>query len=144
MNISIALKILARINKRITELNSLLVLNNRVRVDEERLVPLDLLAELKTRVEEYATLKGKLSKASVPMVTKLSKLEKLKGLLNVIRTLNTSEAPEVISYGMSHKEVPVVVGLSKTTIEEEKANLQRQIDQIQDELDLYNATTLLD
>lgn len=144
MNISTALKTLARINKRITELNSLLVLNNRVRVDEKRLVPLDLLAELNNRIEEYATLKGKLSKASAPMATKLSRLEKLKGLLNVVRSLNTSEAPEVIPYGISHKEVSVVVGLSKTAIEEEKANLQKQIDQIQDELDLYNATTLLD
>lgn len=144
MNISTALKTLARINKRITELNSLLVLNNRVRVDEKRLVPLDLLAELNNRIEEYATLKGKLSKASAPMAAKLSRLEKLKGLLNVVRSLNTSEAPEVIPHGMSHKEVSVVVGLSKTAIEEEKANLQKQIDQIQDELDLYNATTLLD
>lgn len=143
MNISTALKRTARIKKEISQQMALLIKNNRVREDETRISPLDILLRIKLLLAENANLKGRLAIASAPIVQKLAEMEGLRSLLHTLCSINTSQVPDVVAYGMNYKEVPVRVGLSVLTAEDEKKELQKKIDNLQDEVDEFNASTIL-
>ena len=97
---------------------------------------LDKVTEL---TNELVQLKAQLHRANQPVYDKIFALAELKGLVKELKKVPTDEGKQDSRYGsvVSVKEVE----LSIVDIQKRVDNLNVKIEQLQDELDIHNATT---
>jgi prefoldin subunit 5 len=97
---------------------------------------LDKVTEL---TNELVQLKAQLHRANQPVYDKIFALAELKGLVKELKKVPTDEGKQDSRYGsvVSVKEVE----LSIVDIQKRVDNLNVKIEQLQDELDVHNATT---
>jgi uncharacterized small protein (DUF1192 family) len=97
------------------------------------------LEKIKTLQAELVELKSKIHKANQPVYDKIFALAELKGMIKELRKVSTEEGKSSDRYSsvISVKEVE----LNVTDIDSGVSILESQIEQLQDELDVHNATT---
>jgi predicted nucleic acid-binding Zn-ribbon protein len=99
----------------------------------------DTLSKIKTLQAELVELKTKIHKANQPVYDRIFALAELKGMIKELKKVPTDEGKQESRYSstVSVKEVE----LNVTDIDTSVSILESQIEEIQNELDVHNATT---
>ena len=140
MNVKQALK---QKNKLVTDLKAQFEILKKYNSIEEgnprRYSMVDTLEKIKTLQAELVDLKTKIHKANQPVYDKIFALAELKGMIKELKKVSTEEGKVNERYGsvVSVKEVE----LNVTDIDTAVSILESQIEQLQNELDIHNATT---
>jgi chromosome segregation ATPase len=97
------------------------------------------LAKIKTLQAELVGLKTQIHRANSPVYDKIFALAELKGMIKELKKVPTDEGKQTERYGsvQSIKEVE----LNVTDIDNSISILETQIEELQNELDVHNATT---
>jgi chromosome segregation ATPase len=97
------------------------------------------LAKIKTLQAELVVLKTQIHRANSPVYDKIFALAELKGMIKELKKVPTDEGKQTERYGsvQSIKEVE----LNVTDIDNSISILETQIEELQNELDIHNATT---
>ena len=140
MNVKQALK---QKNKLFTEMKVaygiLQKFNSIEEVNPRRYSMANTLEKIKTLQAELVELKTKIHKANQPVYDKIFALAELKGMIKELKKVSTEEGKVNERYGsiISVKEVE----LNVTDIDSAVSILETQIEGLQNELDVHNATT---
>lgn len=140
MNVKQALKVK---NKLVTEMKAAYGILQKYNSIEEgnprRYSMMNTLEKIKTLQAELVDLKTKIHKANQPVYDKIFALAELKGMIKELKKVSTEEGKVNERYGsvVSVKEVE----LNVTDIDAAIAVLESQIEGLQNELDVHNATT---
>ena len=140
MNVKQALKVK---NKLVTEMKASYAILQKYNSIEEgnprRYSMMNTLEKIKTLQGELVDLKTKIHKANQPVYDKIFALAELKGMIKELKKVSTEEGKVNERYGsvVSVKEVE----LNVTDIDAAIAVLESQIEGLQNELDIHNATT---
>lgn len=143
MNIVQALKQKSRLAGKINAEKNLFQKNNRKHSESK--VNLDLAKLLESILkgqEELVELKTRIAVASAPISNLLTKIAEDKSLLTFFNSLNCEEGPQDV--GLAHSNVVVrnyVSHLKETERLARINQLQTEINDLQDQIDTYNATT---
>ena len=116
-------------------------------VDEGNPRPYSAFAAIGSWMElsnELIVLKTAIHKANAPVYDKIFELSELKNQVKHLKSLNCSSGK--VAGGRWGEGEPVVKHAEINVVEKDKMvkNLESRIDQIQDELDQWNHTTLID
>lgn len=145
MNIAQALKEKNRLLKKIKEIIPQIVANNRYRTDDttNKEDSAYLLKIYDEYIKNLSILKQKIAVASGPIQGKIALIGLLTEYKTTVESLNSSELPEIVQAGYTQpaKEIPVVVTIKNLRKQELIAETQIKIDQLQDEIDNFNAVT---
>ena len=140
MNVKQALKVK---NKLVTDLKTQYQILQKYNSIEEgntrRYSMTNALAKIKTLQAELVGLKTQIHKANQPVYDKIFALAELKGMIKELKKVPTDEGKQTERYGsvQSIKEVE----LNVTDIDNSISILETQIEELQNELDVHNATT---
>lgn len=141
MNIKKALKEKNRLAKEIKEALQLAQSNNSIDVgNPRRYSTLAKLEEAEKLTKELVELKTKLHRANAPVYDKIFLLSELKSTVMQIRSINVEEG-KVVTGGYNAMSRDVVVEITATDRDALIKKIEKQIDELQDELDIHNATT---
>ena len=143
MNIKQGLKAKNKLTAELKELTKLLHDNNSVEESTTRRFDvLELVTQIQETSRELVNLKAKIHRANAPMFEKIFALAELKGQIKDLRKMSTEEG-RVSSRYSSVVEVKTVV-LTSLDVRSMVKKLESEIETIQDELDLFNATTSIE
>jgi predicted nucleic acid-binding Zn-ribbon protein len=140
MNVKQALKVK---NKLVTDLKTQYQILQKYNSIEEgntrRYSMTNALAKIKTLQAELVGLKTQIHRANSPVYDKIFALAELKGMIKELKKVPTDEGKQTERYGsvQSIKEVE----LNVTDIDNSISILETQIEELQNELDVHNATT---
>ena len=87
-------------------------------------------------------IKRIIAAANAPIVDKLVEMDEVKSMIAQLRSINTTVGYVNRGYGQTNDYMEVVFGASEITAEADK--LQERAEQLQDELDAFNALTKVD
>lgn len=99
----------------------------------------DTLDKIRTISVQLVELKAKIHRANQPVYEKIFELAEFKGMIKELKKVSTEEGKVNERYGsiVSVKQVE----LNVVDVENIIKNLEKSIEQLQDELDVHNATT---
>lgn len=143
MNIVNGLKAKARILARINQIETIISTGNRRSVKST--VPVidvpGLLAEHNRLSKELVEIKTKLAAANVGIASKLHKMESLKSFMRFLESIPTNEGVEYQSRYGDPIEETFTCQYRQDVKNSDIVNYQNEINQLQDEVDSYNAST---
>ena len=140
MNVKQALK---QKNKLVTELKAQYQILQKFNSIEEgnprRYIMVDVLAKIESLSNELVELKARIHRVNQPVYNQIFLLAELKGRIKELKKVPTDEGKQTERYGsvQSIKEVQ----LNIVDIENFVGELQDRIEELQNELDIHNATT---
>ncbi len=93
--------------------------------------------------EELGEIKGKITQANVSIYPALERMAELKSRIAFVQGLQKREGPEVTFVGRDQEKVEYTWEsfINQEKCDELVAELQEEINELQDEVDVYNATT---
>lgn len=105
-----------------------------------------MLAELRTKIDELVRLKAAIAAANTTLYDQIFRLAELKGLVTTLNALDTKAGvfSEGSALSMSSREVEYVAQLGKVDIDRLVAELNQEIQALQDALDEANHTRSID
>jgi hypothetical protein len=140
MNVKQALKLKGKILTEISELYGIAKNHNSIQAGNIRRFSvtesLDKAGEL---TKELVELKTKIHRANGPVYDKIFLMAELKGRVKVLKSISTEEGTQAGRYGSAPEMKEVE--LTALDIRNMVKDLETQIEQLQDELDVHNATT---
>ena len=142
MNVKQALK---QKNKLVTELKAQYQILQKFNSIEEgnprRYSMVDVLAKIESLSNELVELKARIHKVNQPVYNQIFLLAELKGRIKELKKVPTDEGKQTERYGsvQSIKEVQ----LNIVDIENFVGELQDRIEELQNELDIHNANTII-
>ena len=140
MNIKQALKAKNKLVAEIKELNTLLQNNNSVEESAIRRFDVnELVKQIEQASVELVTLKANIHRANTPVFEKIFTMAELKGRVKELRKLSTEEGKISSRYSGTVETKSVI--LTALDIRSMVKGLESKIENIQDELDVHNATT---
>ena len=140
MNVKQALK---QKNKLVTELKAQYQILQKFNSIEEgnpsRYIMVYVLAKIESLSNELVELKARIHRVNQPVYNQIFLLAELKGRIKELKKVPTDEGKQTERYGsvQSIKEVQ----LNIVDIENVVGELQDRIEELQNELDIHNATT---
>lgn len=144
MKIHQALKLKNRFAGEIVTLQSILSRENSRRSDNVSQVDAQVVfSELSAKRIDLWRLKGAIAKATANIVEKLALLEEHKSEIKFLSSLPTREGEEIAN-ALGGKEVIKYAWkatFNREFVDKELAQLQKNINALQDEIDEYNAKT---
>ena len=146
MKISTALKRKNKLTIELSRLRERINRHNSVLVGNERPYDIKLLqGELTEKTDALIELKTRLFMANLPIQRLIFEMSELKGLAKYYRTLDVKKGRQVafsrFNDGSEPREYEAV--LTEADIDRLTTDLENRIDIIQEQLDVYNATTEL-
>jgi len=142
MNISKALKLKSRLVKEINQKweivnkHNSIILGNRKNFDV-----VTIINEISVLTDQLVSLKEKIHITNAPVYSKIFKMSELKNYLKNLKSLDTKEGVVESRYGQNSNQYEVQISnLEKNQMIE---TVNKQIDELQDELDYFNAITLI-
>lgn len=142
MNIAKALKIKKRLALRIKTIQEIILKENVVSMGTTTNDLFALLAELDKTISELVIIKAKIHAANSPIAAKLETLGELKSSLLFFKSLPVGPLEEVIGYNPVVKSQNRIL-ISSIEQQERVKQIQNTIDALQDEIDDFNAATLI-
>lgn len=140
MTVKKALKEKNRLAKEIKELYDIVRQHNSIEVgNTRRYSVVDKLLEARELVDELVVLKAQIHRANAPVYDKIFKLSELKSIAKELRSIPTEEGRQANGYSqvVLNKAVEINIVDKEALI---KA-VEKDIEKLQDELDIHNATT---
>lgn len=142
MNVKQALKAKTKITTRISELYSLAKSYNSIEEgNPRRYSVVGLLNEAEELTKELVDLKARIHTANQPVYGKIFLMAELKGRVKNLKAISCEEGKVTERYGstVAVKEVEMDIVQRDAMVKQ----LEAQIEQLQDELDVHNATTTI-
>jgi hypothetical protein len=140
MNINQALKEKSRIVRKLDNLYSILIEYNSIEAGNiRRYSILNTLGDINELIEELVELKTKIHRANIAVYDKIFRLSELKALVKKIKEMPVVEGKKMSMYGNSSENLEVEINARQR--DGIIIDIQSEIDKLQDDLDLYNATT---
>lgn len=136
-----ALQIKNRLTGEIGQLSKLIQQNNLYRDGKSRFDVNQLMKERSAKVEQLINLKTEISKANVAIYAKMAQMEELKAQIQLYRGLNTDDGEREVGYGEYAKTHIMIAYITAQQVENKVAELTKQIEDLQDQIDYYNGTT---
>jgi hypothetical protein len=150
-NISIAkgLKVKNRIIGEINRLKQIAARENSRRSDSVSKIEVnEIFLDLTTEQSKLIEVKSQLAKASAPIAHLLAEISEKKDMIKWVGGLDTREGVETVRvYGAAPNEVKNLIWLAHVNQARQDAwvkEIQTRIDELQDEIDRYNAQTTFD
>lgn len=142
MNLAKALKQKNRLTQKITDLQEEIRIENSIIAGNPRKVDVEyLMKELEEAIEDLIKLKITIFIASTPMRENILRLSELKSRIAFLKTIKTKEG-KISEYGEEAIEYTAVY--DKVWIKEKIKKCEKEIDDIQDELDNFNYHTKIE
>lgn len=144
MTIKQALKYKNKLAQKINEAFNKVYSYNSYEFGETR--PYDVKEQLTEYLKlsnELISLKDKIHQANRPVYYKIFELSELKSQVSKLKNLDCSEGKVQDRYSRIHGEAPIVKSAVISIVQKDKmiADLEERIEQLQEELDVHNATT---
>ena len=145
MTVRQALKQKNKLVQELKELNGRLQNNNSIIEGNSRdYSPKETLAAIYSKVNELTVLKTKIHRANAPVYDKIFLLSELKSVAQTLRCLDCTNGIAVDYYARrSESQIIKNAEITATERDAEVKFLENRIEQIQDELDQFNAATLI-
>jgi hypothetical protein len=144
MTIKQALKQKNKLIKSITENTKLMQQYNSVEVGNKRPYSSKTLYDkISFDMSQLATLKAKIHVANTPVLSKIFEMSELKSLVSSIKKMDCTEGKSNRDRYRLESEVVLTSEISLVQRNEMVKELEEKIESIQDELDVYNATTTI-
>jgi hypothetical protein len=142
MNIKQALKLKNKLIKSIADNTKLLQQYNTVEVGNPRpYSPTILLGSITKTTTELVELKSKLHRANAPMFEKIFEMSELKSTIKAIQKLDCTEGKSNRDRYRMESELVLTSEISLVDRNEFIKKLEDRIEQIQDEMDVFNSNT---
>jgi hypothetical protein len=142
MNIKQALKLKNKLIKSIADNTKLLQQYNTVEVGNPRpYSPTILLGSITKTTTELVELKSKLHRANAPMFEKIFEMSELKSTIKVVQKLECTEGKSNRDRYRMESELVLTSEISLVDRNEFIKKLEDRIEQIQDEMDVFNSNT---
>ena len=144
MNLSQALKQKNRLAGELVRQQQILQRENARRSDSVSTVDRDVVYQKILGIsDDLGELKGKITQANVNIYPALERMSELKARIAFIQGLQKREGEEVVFVGRDQEQVKYQWDsyINQEKSDETVADLQEQINDLQDEVDAYNATT---
>lgn len=144
MNLAQALKQKNRLAGELVRQQQILQRENARRSDSVSQVDRDAVYEkILSLSDELGELKGKITQANVNIYPALERMAELKSRISFLQGLAKREGEEVVFVGRDQEQVKYQWDsfINQEKCDETVAELQEQINDLQDEVDAYNATT---
>lgn len=144
MNLAQALKQKNRLAGELVRQQQILQRENARRSDSVSTVDREAVYERILEIsEELGELKGKITQANVNIYPALERMAELKSRIAFVQGLQKREGEEVVFVGRDQEQVKYTWDsfINQQRADETVAELQEQINDLQDEVDAYNATT---
>ncbi len=146
MTLARALKEKNRLAGELNRCWALVCRENSKREDVSRVADVaELYKAIQTYKNALVELKTKIGLANAENLTRIYRLEECKNELSQLESINTNESSDFQEIGDSnYKEFKRTVVFTAAQVYEMKQALQAECNQLQDDLDEYNATTKID
>jgi len=142
MNIKQALKLKNKLIKSISENTKLLQQYNTVEVGNPRpYSPTILMGAITRTTDELIALKSKLHRANAPMFENIFEMSELKSTIKAIQKLDCTEGKSNRDRYRMESELVLTSEISLVDRNEFIKKLEDRIEQIQDEMDVFNSNT---
>jgi CII-binding regulator of phage lambda lysogenization HflD len=142
MNIKQALKLKNKLIKSIADNTKLLQQYNTVEVGNPRpYSPTILLGSITKTTTEVVELKSKLHRANAPMFEKIFEMSELKSTIKAVQKLECTEGKSNRDRYRMESELVLTSEISLVDRNEFIKKLEDRIEQIQDEMDVFNSNT---
>lgn len=143
MKLSQALKQKNRLAGEIVTQQRILTRENSKRNDNPSKVEVSaVFSRIVTLSDELGKIKAAIAAANVPIYPKIERMAELKSRIAYIKGLNKREGTEVEPIGANQtKEFTWTAFITEEKADKLVAELQGEIDRLQDEVDAFNATT---
>ena len=144
MNLAQALKQKNRLAGELVRQQQILQRENARRSDSVSSVDRDVVYQkILGLSDDLGELKGKITQANVNIYPALERMSELKSRIAFIQGLQKREGEEVMFVGHDQEQVKYQWDsyISQEKCDDTVAELQEQINDLQDEVDAYNATT---
>jgi hypothetical protein len=103
--------------------------------------PIETLAKWQSLIEELIDLKTKLHKANLKVYDKIFRLSELKSQAKFLRSLNCAEGVVAPNRWDSTEAASFVAAISVLDRDKKVEEIEKQIEELQEELDVHNAKT---
>jgi hypothetical protein len=145
MTVRQALKQKNKLVQELKELNGRLQNNNSIIEGNSRdYSSKETLTAIYSKVNELTVLKTKIHRANAPVYDKIFLLSELKSIAQTLRGLDCTNGIAVDFYARrSESQIIKNAEITATERDAEVKFLENRIEQIQDELDQFNAATLI-
>lgn len=143
MNIKQALKEKNKLVAEIKELYDTAKKTNSIEVGNPRRFSVEgSLKEAESKTKQLVELKTKIHKANLSVYEKIFRMSEMKNRIKELKAISTEEGKVNQRYGstVENKEVELNAAQIKVMVK----GLESEIEKIQDDLDVHNATTQLD
>jgi hypothetical protein len=142
MNIKQALKLKNKLIKSISENTKLLQQYNTVEVGNPRPYSSTvLMVEISKATDELIALKSKIHRANAPMFEKIFEMSELKSAIKGLQKLDCTEGKSNRDRYRMESELVLTSEISLVVRNNKIKNLEERIEYLQDEMDVFNATT---
>jgi hypothetical protein len=142
MNIKQALKLKNKLIKSIAENTKLVQQYNTVEVGNPRpYSPKTLMVDIRVTTKELVELKSKIHRANAPMFEKIFEMSELKSTIKAIQKLDCTEGKSNRDRYRMESELVLTSEISLVDRNEFIKKLEDRIEQIQDEMDVFNSNT---
>ena len=142
MNIKQALKLKNKLIKSIADNTKLLQQYNTVEVGNPRPYSSTvLMVEISKATDELIALKSKIHRANAPMFEKIFEMSELKSTIKGLQKLDCTEGKSNRDRYRMESELVLTSEISLVDRNEFIKKLEDRIEQIQDEMDVFNSNT---
>ena len=142
MNIKQALKLKNKLIKSISENTKLLQQYNTVEVGNPRPYSSTvLMVEISKATDELIALKSAIHRANAPMFEKIFEMSELKSTIKAVQKLECTEGKSNRDRYRMESELVLTSEISLVDRNEFIKKLEDRIEQIQDEMDVFNSNT---
>ena len=102
----------------------------------------DVLAQLRSKIDELVRVKTELARANVEAYEHIFRLAEFKGLITTLKALDTKSGifTEGRGFGEAAYEVEYIAQLNKVTVDARVSELEKETQALQDALDEFNFT----
>jgi predicted metal-dependent hydrolase len=142
MTIKQALKQKNKLVKNIAENTKLMQQHNSVEVGNQRpYSSMELYTEIKKDTQELASLKAKIHIANTPVMKDIFWMSEMKSIIASLKKMDCTEGRSNRDRFRMESEVVLTSEISLVSRNQEIKLLEAKIEEIQDKLDTFNATT---
>jgi len=142
MNIKQALKLKNKLIKSISENTKLLQQYNTVEAGNPRPYSSTvLMVDISKSTDELIALKSAIHRANAPMFEKIFEMSELKSTIKALQKLDCTEGKSNRERFRMESELVLTSEISLVVRNNKIKNLEERIEQLQDEMDVFNATT---
>lgn len=149
MNLSKALKIKSRLVGELNRIRDIIRRDNSHKDANDREIEnrskfMDIIKRGEDLVKDIVAIKAAIARSNIHVYEKIFYMDELKSFIDFIRTVNVMDAEEY-NYTTSGERIATkrISYMSQDDIDNILLSTQREINEIQDELDEYNGSTII-